>query len=123
VTRGPDDDDPDPEQPFGPVEPAEFDPADRFGSPEHDLSPRVPDPSADETEVDPDLAATWWGSVVLANVALGGVAVGAMLVYFRGDLRTGGLAVLVGLLAAVGLVRTVRRFHRRHGLGEDDDNA
>jgi hypothetical protein len=113
-----------PEQPFGPVEPPEYDPASQFGSPEHDLAPRVPTPSTAPEDVDRDLAQTWWTSVLLANVALGAPAVGLMLVYFRGQWRLGGAAVLVGALAAVALVRSVRGFNERRATDDGrDDNA
>lgn len=109
------------EEPFGPVEPAEYDPEEQFGSPEHDLAPQAPTPSTAPEDVDSDLAATWWASVVLANVALGAPAIGLMLIYFRGQWRAGGAAVLVGLLAAVALVRSIRGFQeRRNG---DDESA
>lgn len=122
-----------PEEPFGPVEPEEYDPEAQFGSPEHDLAPRAPSPSTAPEDVDRDLAQTWWTSVLLANVALGAPAIGLMLVYFRGQWRLGGAAVLVGLLAAVALVRSIRAFQERRD-GDDgsadaertddpDDNA
>lgn len=121
MSDGPEEADHDPETPFG----REFDPAERRESPEDDLGPRVEIPAVDapnddetDTDIDPDLAARWWGSVVLANVALGGVAVGAMVVFFRGQWELGGLFVLVGVVAAAGLVRIVRRVER-----ERDDNA
>ncbi|MEF8820234.1 MAG: hypothetical protein V5A31_12705 [Haloferacaceae archaeon] len=113
------DDGQNPEEPFGPVEPAEYDPENQFGSPERDLAPQAPTPSTAPEDVDRDLAATWWTSVVLANVALGAPAVGLMLIYFRGEWRAGGAAVLVGLLAAAALVRSIRGFHQRRD--EDDD--
>jgi hypothetical protein len=115
VTGRPEDD---PENPFG----AEFDPEDRWGSPEEELGPRVDVPEVDASDVDGDLAATWWGSVVLANVALGGVAVGAMVGLFTDDWETGGVLVLVGLVAAVGVVRIVRRVRARAD-GSADENA
>lgn len=120
MSDGSRDDEPTPENPFGPVEPAEYDPEVEFGSPERDLAPQAPTPSTAPEDVDSDLAATWWTSVVLANVALGAPAVGLMLVYFRGQWRVGGAAVLVGALAAVALVRAIRGFRRRRG---GDDNA
>ncbi|ESS07512.1 MAG: hypothetical protein A07HB70_00052 [uncultured archaeon A07HB70] len=107
----------DPENPFG----TEFDPEDRWGSPE-ELGPRVDVPEVDASDVDAGFAATWWGSVVLANVALGGVAVGAMVGFFTGDWETGGALVLVGLVAAVGVVRIVRRVQARAD-GSADENA
>jgi hypothetical protein len=114
------------EEPFGPVEPEEYDPEAQFGSPEHDLAPQAPAPSTAPEDVDQDLAQTWWTSVLLANVALGAPAVGLMLVYFRGQWRVGGAAVLVGLLATVALVRSIRGFRRRRSGDEratPDDSA
>jgi hypothetical protein len=47
-----------------------------------------------------------------------------MLVYFRGQWRLGGAAVLVGALAAVALVRSVRGFNERRATDDGrDDNA
>ncbi|MFB6168731.1 MAG: hypothetical protein ABEJ43_07780 [Haloferacaceae archaeon] len=108
---------PNPEEPFG----SEYDPADQFGSPEHDLGPRVSVP--DPENVDRDLATTWWASVVLANVALGAPAVGLLLVFFRGQWQVGGAAVLAGLFAALALVRTIRGFEKRRATGSEDDGA
>jgi len=107
----------DPENPFG----TEFDPEERWGSPEEDLGPRVDVPEVDASDVDDDFAATWWGSVVLANVALGGVAVGAMVGFFTGDWETGGVLVVVGLVAAVGVVRIARRVQARADETPDDN--
>jgi hypothetical protein len=115
---GPDDDEFDPVEQFGPFEPEEFDPAERFGSPERDLPPSPPEPPTSPEEVDPDLATAWWTSVALANVALGAVSVGLLVLYFRGRIRLGGALVLVGLVAGVALARTVWAFRAR-----DDDNA
>lgn len=121
MSDGSDDTETNPEKPFGPVEPEEYNPADQFGSPERDLMPEVPTPETAPEDVDRDLAQTWWTSVLLANVALGAPAVGLMLVYFRGQWQVGGIAVLVGLLAAVALVRSIRAFKRRGDA--TDDNA
>ena len=113
----------DPADQFGPVEPEEYDPADQFGSPEHDLVPEVPTPAAAPEDVDRDLAQTWWTSVFLANVALGAPAIGLMLIYFRGQWQGGGTAVLVGLLATVALARSIRGFKRRNDADATEDNA
>ncbi len=100
----------------------EFDPEERVGSPEEELGPRVDVPDVDASDVDGDFAATWWGSVALANVALGGVAVGAMVGVFTGDWETGGVLVVVGLVAAAGVVRVARRVRARAD-GSADENA
>jgi hypothetical protein len=111
------------EEPFGPVEPAEYDPVEQFGSAEHDLAPEAPTPETAPEDVDRDLTQTWWASVVLANVALGAPALGLMLIYFRGQWEVGGVAVLVGLLAAVALVRAIRGFERRRADDSGGDEA
>lgn len=97
------------------AEPDEFDPVDRWGSPEDDLVdvPTAPSPDVDEEDVDPELLALWWRSVVLANVALGGVAVGLMVIGFRGMWRLGLAGIAFGLLAGFRLYQHYRAFERR----------
>jgi hypothetical protein len=102
--------------PEWPDEPEEYDPEQRWGSPERDLpktpSVRVPDatPGEDAT-VDSDLQRSFWAAVVLANVAVFGLAVGPMLVYFRGTWLLGaglfGLGV-VALARTYAIARSVR---------------
>jgi hypothetical protein len=99
-----------------PDEPDEPDPEDRWKDLEPD-GPRIPTPDVDPADIDPQLRATFWRSVVLANVALMGLALGLMLVVFRGAWTAGGASVAVGLLAAVRLYLTYRAFERRR----DDD--
>jgi hypothetical protein len=87
-----------------PDEPEEFDP--------DSLGPEVSDPASNvdsgvETslgataDVDDEVFRAFWGSVVFLNVALGALAIGALLVYFRGDWGIGGPALLVGTVAAI----------------------
>jgi hypothetical protein len=95
-----------------PDEPDEPDPEARL-APD---GPRIPTPDVDPADVDPELRATFWRSVVLANVALMGLALGAMLVAFRGWWTAGAASVAVGLLASVRLYQVYRAFER----GRDD---
>ncbi|MFB6155992.1 MAG: hypothetical protein ABEJ22_08855, partial [Haloferacaceae archaeon] len=107
----------DPEERFGFGEPEEFDPRDRWGDPEHDL-PNVPEPP-DPEDLDPELQRTFWASVVLVNAGVAGVAIGLMLVFFRGAWTVGLAAVGVG---AVALVRTYF-FYRSFRRERADDDA
>ncbi|MBB6645820.1 DUF7322 domain-containing protein [Halobellus ruber] len=108
-----------------PDEPDEPDPEARWDSPEDDLVsiPSVedgdPDAEGAGIEVDGEVAKFFWVSVIYANVALGGVAVGLLLVGFRGRVTVGAIAVAVGLLA---LYRTydVYRRYREH-VGESNE--
>jgi hypothetical protein len=65
-------------------------------------SPPVPGPLSEEPPTDPQpeappkLRAAFWLLVVLLNLSIGALAVGLMLVGFRGQWRTGGALVLVG---------------------------
>lgn len=91
--------------------------------------PRVDVPSVgnpadslpDSDSVDPAVQRSFWAAVLYANVALMGVSLGLMLIGFRGDLRWGGAAVAVGLLAGVRVYQTYRAFERRDG--DDDDGT
>lgn len=101
-----------------PDEPEEPTPESRWGDPERDL-PRVPSPTVEEEDVDPELLETFWRSVILANVALLGLALGPMLVSFRGQWLAGGIAVAIGALAGLRVYHHYRAFERRHD-GNDD---
>jgi hypothetical protein len=90
-----------------PDEPEEFDPDSL--APSVDV-PEAPDVS--ETEVDDELFRAFWGSVVMLNVALMGVSLGAMFLYFRGNLRLGGGAMVVGVVAAVFTYRYYAGYRR-----------
>jgi hypothetical protein len=94
-----------------PDEPDESDPEERWDDPEKDLV-NVPsvggesddgDGEGDEqpVEIDRELASTFWAVVVLVNVGVAGVSLGAMFAYFRGNYLLGGGAAVVGVLALV----------------------
>lgn len=90
-------------------EPDEYDPESEWGDPEREL-PRVPEapkPALSEADVDPEFTMLWWRSVLLANVAVAGLGIGPMLVYFRGMWLAGGGAMLLGLVA---LLRTYQYY-------------
>jgi hypothetical protein len=99
-----------------PDEPDEPDPEARWKDLEPD-GPEIPTPDVDPADVDPALRATFWRAVVLANVALMGLALGVMLVAFRGWWTAGAAAAAVGLFASVRLYQVYREFQRR----DDDD--
>lgn len=87
-----------------PDEPEEFDP--------DSLAPDPPDPtpstqeSLAASEAVPDgLFRAFWASVLLLNVALAALAIGAMFLYFQGDYGAGVPALLIGAVAAFGTVR------------------
>jgi hypothetical protein len=86
-------------------------PESRFGDPERDLAP-----STDEFDADPDLRATFWRSVLLANVALFGACFGPMIIYFRGRWLVGVASVVVAVLAVLRI-----RQHKRSLDGDDAD--
>jgi len=102
-----------------PDEPEETNPESRWGNPERDL-PRIPTPSVEEKDVDPEILETFWRSVVLANVALFGLSLGPMLVYFRGWWLWGGAAVALGAVAGLRVYQHYRAFDRRYN-GDDED--
>lgn len=95
----------DPEERWG-------DPESQWGDPEAELStaPESPEPDPDEIEVDPLTKRYFWQAVALANVAVAGVGVGALLVVFTDAWELGGGLVLVGLLAGIRTHRLAKRF-------------
>lgn len=88
------------------VEPDVFDP----DSAESQIDiPEAPDPS--DNDVPPELRRTFWLIVLMVNVGLLALSVGAMFVVFRGQLRFGGSLVVLGVFAL--LVAYIRyRNHR-----------
>ena len=107
-------------------EPAEFDPAERFGDPEGDApaatapdnpADRLPDPS----EVDSEIQSAFWRAVLWTNVALAGLVVGPTYAVFGDGTRFGVAATVVGALAAVRVYQTVRAFQRRDRDADDSD--
>lgn len=86
----------------GPDEPDEFDP-DSLGPdvPEApDVEPDLETSFENVGEVDDGLFEAFWGAVVFLNVALAALSIGAMLLYFQGDVRNGGGAIVIGLVSA-----------------------
>ena len=106
-----------------PDEPAEEAPESRWGDPERDL-PNVPEvamPDSEETSADPELLRLFWASVVAGNVALLGLALGPMLVFFRDDWTLGAVSVAVGAFALYRTHVYYRRVRARRNEGRDDD--
>lgn len=73
-----------------------------------ELVERLPDPS----EVPAEIHRAFWTTVLLANVALLALALGAMVWIFRGWTTRGGILVFVGLLAGIRVYLRVRRYER-----------
>ena len=68
---------------------------------ERELAPSVDTP--DESDADPELQRKFWLLVLVFNVAVMALSVGAMLAVFRGQWDTGGSLVVAGsILAAYG---------------------
>ena len=112
-----------------PDEPDEPDPESRWGSPEDDLAsvPSVEDidPGSDGAgiEADGEIAKFFWVSVIYANVALGGVAIGLLLIGFRGQVTIGSVAVAVGLLALYRTYDLYQKYQKRIVESEDDGDS
>jgi hypothetical protein len=71
----------------------------------------------DGSDAPAELRAAFWILVVVFNLAILAMSVGAMLLGFRGQWTTGGTLLVAGLLAfAFGVVR-VRRVQARLGEG------
>lgn len=112
-----------------PDEPDEPDPEARWGDPENDLVsvPSVETPDLDPgsegagVEVDAEVARRFWAAVVYANVALGGISIGLLLVWFRGQVTVGGVAVAVGLFALYRTYDLSRTHQERVVEGEVED--
>jgi hypothetical protein len=110
-----------------PDEPDEPDPESRWDDPEDDLVsiPNVEevDPGSEGAgiEADGEIARFFWVSVIYANVALGGISVGVLLVAFRGQVTVGGIAVAVGLLALYRTYDIYQRYQNEVVDSEDSD--
>lgn len=109
----------------GPDEPEEFDP-DSLGPdvPEApDVEPDLED-SFDLQDVDEELATAFWGAAFFLNVAIAALAIGLLLIYFRGDWRNGAAALLAGTVAAVFAARYYFGYTRDgDGADKDSDDA
>jgi hypothetical protein len=69
------------------------------------------DSAAEGAAVSAEIRTAFWSLVILLNLSIGALAVGVMLVGFRGQWASGGALVLVGVAgvgAAYGRYRTVR---------------
>ncbi|MFC7204259.1 hypothetical protein ACFQJC_12100 [Haloferax namakaokahaiae] len=92
----------------------------RWGNPEYDLpnipSVRIPsiEPNPEEDEFSADVAPEqmklFWGSVFLANVALAGLSLGPMLIYFRDEWLFGGGALALGIVSLARLYTMYREY-------------
>lgn len=106
----------------GPDEPEEFDP-DSLGPETPDVEPDLEESFANLEEVDDDLFRAFWATAFFLNVAVAALAVGAMLLYFRGDWRNGGAAIAVGAVAAVFTARYYFGYTRGDDERGDHDDA
>lgn len=107
---------PDPEpDPEPDLEPEEFDPA--------SLGPDVPEaPEPEITESNTHVVRLFWKLVVVFNVAILALAIGVMLVAFRGQWDLGLQVFLLGVLtAAYGGARYYRFRRQRDAADESDD--
>jgi len=80
--------------------------------------PEAPDTASRYGDVDPDLRGLFWKLVVVFNLALFAVSLGAMLLVFRGNVTTGGALFLGGAAALVYGVYGYRRGKARLDRGE-----
>ena len=71
----------------------------------------------DDDDVDEVLHRTFWGAVIAIDVAMATIPLGLLVIYFRGDVALGGLALAVGAVAAGAAVRCYMTFRadRRNG--------
>lgn len=91
-----------------PDEPDEFDPVNDIGpdapsapeTPGPD-PPKPPTPDTAESEVDPELFRAFWKLVVIFNLALFALALGPMLIFFRGDWGSGLPVFVIGVSSFV----------------------
>jgi hypothetical protein len=102
----------------GPDEPDEFDP-DSLGPETSDVEPDLEESFEAAADVDDELFQAFWGAAVFLNIAVAALALGAMLVYFRGDWATGGAALLVGAVAAAFTARYYYGYTRDGGAEEE----
>lgn len=92
-----------------PDEPDEFEP-DSLGPDPPDSTRSLRESLGATEDVSEDLFRAFWASVLLLNVALAALSIGAMLVYFRGDYASGAPALLIGAVAALATARYYWRF-------------
>ncbi|WP_191967069.1 MULTISPECIES: hypothetical protein [Haloferax] len=115
------------------------DPETRWGNPEVDLPnvPRVdiPGQSGDESlkeefsddaqeftaDVDPEQSRLFWASVILTNIGVAAVALGPMLIYFRGQTLIGLGVTLLGVAALARVYKTYREYQQRDWSDDEND--
>lgn len=103
-----------------PDEPEEFDP-DSLGPDPPDSTRSLRESLGATEDVSDDLFRAFWASVLLLNVALAALSIGAMLIYFRGDYGTGAPVSLIGTVAALATARYYWRFKTgRYAQDEDE---
>lgn len=101
--------------PFDPLpdEPDASNPEARWDDPGGNV-PDVGSPDGGGSDIDPEVATAFWRSVLLANVAVFGVAIGPMLIYFRGQWAVGVAAVVVGAVTGLRVYQHYRAFDDEH---------
>jgi len=111
-----------PNEPAEPGEPTKTDALEDLGPdiPEVDI-PTAPDPSGND--VSDGLAKDFWKLVATFNVALFALALGPMLIVFRGELVNGGAVFLLGAGFFTYGYQRYRTVKRRHADDEGDDAA
>jgi hypothetical protein len=102
-----------------PDEPEEFDP-DSLG-PDPPTVTRTGELVREGQDAPKEVQNAFWKAVLLANVALLGISLGAMLLYFRADWDFGGGALVVGLVALALTYRTYHQFMNRDTAAERDE--
>lgn len=76
-------------------------------------SVEIPDLESADGDIDGSVQGLFWRLVLVFNVALFGLAVGPMFMYFQGNLRIGGGLFVLGVFNGVYGVVRYRRFKRR----------
>lgn len=87
-----------------PDEPDAFDP-DSLGPDSSDPTLEMDESLTGGPEVSDELFRSFWASVLLLNVAIAALAIGAMLIHFRGDYSRGGPTLAIGAIAALSTAR------------------
>ena len=85
--------------------------------PETKYAPDVPSvsiPDASDADVPPELARAFWSVVIAVNIGLLAVSLGAMFIYFRGQWRLGGGAVVLGVGMLCSAYFKYWRYQRRN---------
>ena len=103
-----------------PDEPDEFDP-DSLGPDPPDSTRSLRESLGATEDVSDDLFRAFWASVLLLNVALAALSLGAMFIYFRGDYGTGAPVLLIGAVAALATARYYWRFKTGRYTQESDE--